>query len=214
MQLLFTYIEALKLVIIVSIALGSAIYIAGYSFLLSIGQAPLIYKLLVIIICQELGPILIAFIVTARSATAIATELAGMVVSHQIESYVATGVDPIGHLVTPRFIGVTLSVFFLNIYFSLCGLIGPAIVSQIIHPASAAGYFDGVFACVTPTILVVSAIKSLLFGMIISIIATYYGFNVERASTEVPVAGIQAVGKSFFGIIIVEVAVVALQVML
>ena len=37
---------------------------------------------------RELGPILIAFIVTARSATAIATEISTMVVRHEIEAYI------------------------------------------------------------------------------------------------------------------------------
>ncbi len=214
MQLLFTYIEALALVVIVSTAIGSAIYIAGHTFLVSIGQGELIYKVLVTIVCQELGPLLIAFIVTARSATAIATELAGMVVSHQIESYVSVGVDPIGHLVAPRFIGVTLSVFFLNLYFSLCGLLGPAVVSQFVDPVGAAGYFDGVLGCITLSVIVVSCVKSIFFGMLISIIATYYGFAVERASTEVPVAGIQAVGNSFFGIILIDAFIIVLQVVM
>ena len=56
--------------------------------------------------------------------------------------------------------------------------------------------------------IVVSLIKSLVFGMLISITATYYGFNVERASTEIPIAGIQAVTKSFFGIIIADVVII------
>jgi len=47
--------------------------------------------------------------------------------------------------------------------------------------------------------------------MIISITATYYGFNVERASTEVPIAGIQAVSKSFVGIIAADVVIIALS---
>lgn len=214
MQLLFTYIEALALVVVISTALGSALYLAGHSFLVGIGQGALIYKLLVIIICQELGPVLIAFIVTARSATAIATELAGMVVSHQIESYVATGVDPIGHLVAPRFLGVTLSCFFLNLYFSLCGLIGPYIICQFVDPVAAAGYIDGVLQVLTPSVIFTSIAKSVFFGMIISICATYYGFNVERASTEVPVAGISAVGKSILGIIVIDVFIVSLQVVM
>ena len=45
--------------------------------------------------------------------------------------------------------------------------------------------------------------------MVISICSTYYGFKVERASTEVPVVGIKAVGKSMLFIIIVDVVVTA-----
>ncbi len=211
MQLLFTFIEALPLIVIMAAAIGSGLYIIGYNFLMSINQANLIYRILVIVIMQELGPLLVAFVVTARSATAIATELAGMVVSHQIESYVSFGIDPIGHLAAPRFLGVTLSLFFLNLYFSFCGLLSPAIVAQFVNPAAARGFFTGIFSNITVSGILLSSAKSLIFGMVISIIATYFGFNVERASTEIPVAGLQAVGKSVFGVILADALIIAIS---
>lgn len=213
MQLLFTFIEALPIIVVLSVSLGTAIYILGYSFLLSIGQGNMIYSLLPLIIVREMGPILVAFVVTARSATAIATELGGMVTSHQIESFVSCGIDPIDYLVVPRFLGVTLSVFFLNLYFSFCGLFGPALISQFVSSVSTYGYITNLLKTVELFTIVISLIKSLLFGMIISITATYYGFNVERASTEVPIAGIQAVSKSIVGIILADVFVIIISVL-
>jgi phospholipid/cholesterol/gamma-HCH transport system permease protein len=213
MQLLFTFIEALPIVVVLSAAFGSAMFIIGYSFLQSIGQESLIYGLLSLLIMRELGPVLVAFVVIARSATAIATELGGMVTSHQIESYVACGIDPIDYLVAPRFLGVTLSMFFLNLYFSLCGLLGPALISQFISPLGSAGYVTNLLKTVSAFTIITSMLKCFIFGMIVSIIATYYGFNVERASTEIPVAGIQAVSKSFVGIILADVVIIVLSSM-
>lgn len=210
MQLLFTFIEALPLIAIISTAIGTAIYILGDKFLSSIGQSHLIYNLLSIIVTLELGPVIVAFIVTARSANAIATEIGGMVTSHQIESYISCGVDPISHLVSPRFLGVTMSVFFLNLYFSFCGLLGPAVIQFIINPANVVNFIQGVLSGITVKVLFTSILKSVLFGMIISICATYYGFSVERSSTEIPVVGISAVGKSVLGIILVDVFIIVL----
>lgn len=210
MQLLFTFIEALPLIAIISTAIGTAIYILGDKFLSSIGQSHLIYNLLSIIVTLELGPVIVAFIVTARSANAIATEIGGMVTSHQIESYISCGVDPISHLVSPRFLGVTMSVFFLNLYFSFCGLLGPAVIQFIINPANVVNFIQGVLSSITVKVLFTSILKSVLFGMIISICATYYGFSVERSSTEIPVVGISAVGKSVLGIILVDVFIIVL----
>lgn len=210
MQLLFTFIEALPIVVVFSAALGSALYIFGYSFLLSIGQGGLIYNLLALVVMRELGPLVVAFVVTARSATAVATELGTMVTSHQIESLVSIGVDPIDYLVVPRFLGITLSVFFLNLYFSFCGLIGPFLISQFVSPVASYGYLPNLLKSVSVFTVLTSVIKSIVFGMIISITATYYGFNVERASTEVPVAGIHAVSKSFIGIILADVVIIVL----
>ena len=209
MQLLFTFVEALPVVVFLSTTLGSVLYLLGHSILLSLGQKSMIYSLLVIVIVQELGPVLVAFIVTARSATAIATELAGMVTSHQVEAYIAFGIDPVDYLATPRFLGVTLSVFLLNLYFSLCGIIGPYVAAKFLNPTLAADYLTGMFQCVHVSIVVISVIKSVVFGMVISITATYYGFKVERSSTEIPVAGISAVTKSFVGIIFSDVALIA-----
>ncbi|MBR0031234.1 MAG: ABC transporter permease [Treponema sp.] len=209
MQLLFTFIEALPVIVFLSTVLGSVLYLLGYSMLLSMGQEGMIYSLLVVIIVQELGPVLVAFIVTARSATAIATELAGMVTSHQIEAYIAFGIDPVDFLAVPRFLGVTLSVFFLNLYFSICGIIGPFIAAKFLNPTLAADYLTGLFQCIHVSTVIISVIKSIVFGMIISITATYYGFKVERSSTEIPVAGISAVTKSFVGIIFSDVALIA-----
>ena len=214
MQLYFTFVQALPLTVIMSLGLSSAIYLFGYTFLLSLGQASLIYSLLVIVVMRELGPLLVAFMVTARSATAIAIELGGMVVSHQIESYISVGVDPVGHLVAPRFIAVTISVFILNLYFSLVGIFGPMVVSLIFSPDNTYGYLSGILGAVSVSTIVTSCIKSILFGMVIALSSTYYGFNVERASTELPIAGINAVGKCIAGIILADVFVIVLSLVL
>ena len=214
MQLLFTFIEALPIIALMGTAIGALIYLVGYPFFLGLGMADIIYQLLVIIVTRELGPLLVAFVVTARSATAIATEIGGMVTSHQIESYISIGVDPISYLVAPRFIGVTASVFFLNLYFSFCGIFGPYLIGLFVNPVASGTFLSGVLEELGISIIVVSIIKSILFGMVISVVSTYFGFNVERASTEIPVAGIQAVGNSFFGIILVDVFVIVLSTVL
>ena len=130
MQLLFTGVEALGVTALLAVSLGAVIIIQGVSILPQFGQGQLIYTILITVITRELGPVLCAFIVIARSATAIATELGHMVVSHQIEAYTATGVDPIRYLVAPRYIGVTLSMVLLNIYFNLFGLVGSYVLTQ------------------------------------------------------------------------------------
>lgn len=211
MQLLFTFIEALPITSILAVVLGSSIFLTGYPFLLGLGKSSLIYSLLVIVMSRELGPILIAFVVTARSATAIATEIGGMVTSHEIEAYISVGVDPVDHLAAPRFIGVTASLFFLNLYFSFCGLLAPSVVIQFVNPVPFSEYFSGLFEEFTVNVIMISLVKSIFFGIIIATVSTYYGFAVERASTEVPVAGIQAVGKSILYIVLVDAFITILS---
>ena len=202
MQLLFTYVEALPICCFLAAGIGSSVFMIGNTFLTSLGQDKLKYNLMVLLIMRELGPILIAFIVTARSATAIATEISTMVVRHEIEAYISIGIDPIAHIAAPRFLGVTFSLFFLNIYFSIFGLLFPAIIIQFVSTTSIIDYFLNLFMALDLKIILISILKSLVFGMIISGSATLYGFSAGRASTEIPLAGLRAVSKAFLYIIV------------
>ena len=197
MQILFTGFEALTVIAIIALALGAVIIIQGISLLPQFGQGDLIYSILVTIITRELGPILTAFIIIARSATAIAAELGNMVISHEIEAYVSVGINPISFLVVPRFLGVIISLVALNFYFNLFGLIGSYFLTLTIHPVPFLDYFRKLLTFLHLDDIVSSTLKSLIFGVIISSIATYNGLRVEKASTEIPRYAIKAVTQSF-----------------
>ena len=204
MQLLFTYVEALPICAVLAVAIGTAVVVLGNTVLTSLGQGKITYDLLVLIVTRELGPLLIAFVVTARSATAIATEISTMVVGQEIEAYISVGIDPIAHIAAPRFLGVTFSLFFLNIYFSLFGLLCPAIIIQFVSTTSISDYIMNLFLSLDLKIILISVLKSIVFGMIISGSATLYGFS----------AGRRAVSKAFLYIIVADAFITVLSYML
>ena len=197
MQILFTSIGALNVVMVISLSLGAVIIIQGISLLPQFGQGDLIYSILVTVITRELGPLLTAFIIIARSATAIAAELGNMVVSHEIEAYVSIGINPISFLVVPRFLGVTISMIVLNLYFNLFGLGGSFLLSQFIKPTPFLEYFRNLIVFLRLEDIASTVVKCLVFGIIISTVATYNGLNVEYSSTEIPKFAIKAVGQGF-----------------
>ena len=205
MQILFTFVEALGISSLLAVGMGTAVNAIGMPFLAGFSQERLIYPLLIMMITREFGPLLTAFIISARSATAIATEIAGMVISHEIEAYISVGVNPIEHLAVPRFLGVTISMFLLNVYFSLCGLAGSFLVAQFFNRMPASVYFDNLLHILSIQDILISLVKSVSFGMIISTVAVIQGFSVERASTEIPVAGLKAVSSAFKWCIIVDI---------
>lgn len=209
MQILFTGVEALSVVATISLSIGAVIIIQGLSVLPQFGQGQLIYNILIIVITRELGPILTAVIVTARSGTAIATELGNMVVNHEIEAYTVTGINPIQHIVAPRFIGVTLSTFLLNLYFNVFGLMGSYVVTQLVNPIALSEYSNGLLAALSVTDVAASVVKSLVFGAITALVATFHGLRVEHSSTEIPVAAIRSVGRGIT-LLIVANAVITL----
>lgn len=209
MQMLFTGVEALSVIAVISLGIGTVIVIQGLSLLPQFGQGQLIYSILIIVITRELGPILTALIVTARSGTAIATDLGTMVVNHEIEAYSVTGINPIQHIVVPRLIGVTVSTFVLNLYFNVFGLMGSFVVTQFVSPIALDVYANGLLAALSMTDVAASMVKSLVFGAIAALVATFYGLQVERATTEIPVAAIRSVGRGIT-LLIVANAVITL----
>jgi phospholipid/cholesterol/gamma-HCH transport system permease protein len=140
--------------------------------------------------------------------------MAGMVISHEVEAYIAVGVDPIEYLAVPRFLGVTISLFMLNIFFSIFGLAVSYAVAQFFMPLPASVYFGYLLESLTLPDLIISIIKSIGFGMIISMVAVTRGFAVERASTEIPVAGLKSVGAAFGWCIVLDVLLSALYYIL
>ena len=210
MQTLFTFVHAMGIVTLLAVAIGAAVNIVGTAALAQFSQEQLIYSILITMILRELGPLLIAFIVIARSATAIATEVAGMVISHEVEAYISVGVDPIEHLAVPRFLGVTASVFLLNIYFAVFGLAGSFIITQFFATVPIGFYFTNILQNLKIQDLLILFIKSITCGAIISMVAVIQGFSVERATTEVPVAGLKAVSSAFALCIVVNVFLSAL----
>lgn len=210
-QILFTGYEALAISAIMAIAIGAAINVIGSSLLPQFGQSQLMYSILIVVITRELGPLLTAFVITARSGTAMATELGNMVVHHEIEAYLAVGLNPISYLVVPRFIGVVVSMVILTVYFNLFGLLGSFLVVQMVKPIPMAEYLGNLMSTLTISDVLSGISKALVFGIIVSVVSTYQGFSVNRASTEIPVAGIKAVGQSFVLIIVADVIVTLMQ---
>lgn len=210
-QILFTGYEALAINAVMAIAIGAAINVIGSSLLPQFGQSQLMYTILIIVITRELGPLLTAFVITARSGTAIATELGTMVVNHEIEAYIAVGLSPISYLVVPRFIGVVVSLLVLTIYFNIFGLLGSFLIVQVIKPIPIGEYLGSLLSTLTVGDVGWGLFKALVFGVIVSVVATYQGFSVNRASTEIPVAGIRAVGSIFILIIVADVLVTLMQ---
>jgi phospholipid/cholesterol/gamma-HCH transport system permease protein len=197
LQIYFTGVQALGIITLIALAIGAVIIIQGSSLLPRFGESSLIYTILITVITRELGPILTAFILIARSSTAIATELGSMVVSHQIEAYVAVGVNPISYIVVPRFLGAVISMVVLTVYFNISGLIGSYFVAQLLAPLALVEYLRKLIAAFHTVDIVSSVLKSFVVGAIVGSVATYQGFNVKVASTEVPVVAIKAVGQGF-----------------
>lgn len=207
-QVLFTGYEALSIVVLIAVAIGGLIILEGYSILSNFGQSDLLYVILVSVITRELSNLITAFIIIARSGTAIATELGNMVVNHEIDALLSIGISPISYLVVPRTIGVVVSLLVLNVYFNITGILGGWMVSNWFYPIDFNVFFSKLLAKLTLVDISTSILKSMLFGFSIAIISCFQGLQVNFASTEVPQRTIRAVVYSLTTVVVMDVLVV------
>jgi len=195
-QILFTGVDALPVIAMVALAVGAVSIVQSFSILPKFGGESFIGKILITVIIRELGPLLTGFIVISRSGTAITTEIGNMVVSHEIEALESMGIDPVRYIVIPRVLGVTISLVSLNIYFDMLAILGGFFVSKMVIVTSLIIFLQKMIQAMVLSDLTISLLKGIIFGVVISIICTFYGFSVKLSSTEVPQMTTRAVVNS------------------
>ncbi|OIO23796.1 MAG: hypothetical protein COZ80_12175 [Ignavibacteria bacterium CG_4_8_14_3_um_filter_37_9] len=209
-QILFTGFEALGLISFVAVAVGGIIILEGSAILPGFGQSKLLYTILVTVILRELGGLLTAFIIIARSGTAIAAELGNMVVNQEVESLVSFGISPVLYLVVPRVLGVVLSMMALTIYFNVAALAGGWFMAYLFAPIPILDFLTKLFSEISVIDVISSFIKSLFFGFVVAVVSSYQGLQVNFASTEVPQRTIKGVVLSLSWVILFDILLTAI----
>jgi phospholipid/cholesterol/gamma-HCH transport system permease protein len=199
-QLWFSGVEALGLCMLIALLLGALIIVEGYNLLDTMGQTEWIYKVLIFAMVRDLGPFIICFIVLARSGTAITTELGNMVVSKEIDALVVMGISPISYLVSPRVLGMVLSLLVLMSYFLLCGIFGGFLVSNLFQSIPFSDFLSHLMKELRLLDIFIMLFKVGLCGLMISLISSYHGLTVNKAITEVPKRNIKAVGRGVMAV--------------
>jgi len=206
-QILFTGVDAAGVIGLVALLAGVAVVTQAQLWLGQLGQSEVVGPLLVAVIVRELGPILVNFVVIARSGTAIATELAGMQVRGETGALNALGVDPFVYLVMPRVAGMALSVLALTVTFVTVAVAGGYLFAAalgMVH-ASPAKFLGNVFGAVAPRDVAAFVVKGMLPGAVTAAICCIEGLGVSGSVNEVPQAATRAVVRSLGGVLIVSV---------
>ncbi len=206
-QILFTGVEALPLIGFIALAIGGLVIMQGYELLSNFGQGIWVHIILVRVVVIELSGILTALVVIARSGTAISTELGNMVVSREMNLLKSFGISPLVYLVVSRIIGVVIAMVILTLYFNIVAVLGGWLFSQFFNHLEFRAFINDFMSVLKINYILMGLLKSILFGLIISITASYHGMSVQRASTEVPQRTIKAVVSSIFSVIIADIVI-------
>ena len=205
-QVFFTGNEAFKVIMVISIAVGIAI-IAQMSNVTDAGRGSLIGKVFVWIVIREIGPLITALVVIARSGSAIAIELGQMKLKGEIEYLEALGIPGEHYLLMPRILGVGSALFILNIYFDLLAVSSGFIVARLGWQIPLSHIKQGIISVLTLNELLISCSKSAFFGVIIATVSCRAGLNVGDSITQIPQAGTKAVIQAMIIVFIVDVLI-------
>ncbi len=206
-QILFTGVEALPLIGFIALAIGCLTIMQGYAFLSNFGQGIWVHIILVRVVVGELSGIITALVVIARSGTAISTELGNMVVNREMQLLKSFDIAPMGYLVVSRILGVVISMLVLTLYFNIIAVLGGWLFAQFFSHLAFGAFMNDFLSVLTLPDIFMIILKSLIFGFVIAITASYEGMSVYRASTEVPQRTIKAVVISIFSVLILDLII-------
>jgi phospholipid/cholesterol/gamma-HCH transport system permease protein len=197
-QMKFTGVEALALACVAGGIVGAIVTIQSMAILPQVGAADSLGKLLAMIVIRELGPLLVAFIVIGRSATAVSAELGTMVVGEETAALRSLGIPLRPYVVFPRLAGITAATIALLIYFDLSAIVCGYLVSYLLISLPPEFFLNSLARHIQTADLVATMAKGFLFGSTISSIACYYGLSVRRSPTEIPQVVTKAVVAAIF----------------
>ena len=127
---------------------------------------------------RNVGPVLIAFLLSGKVGAFTAAELGSMQVTDQLSAVRCLGANPIEFIVLPRMVAVVISSFLLliaGLMMSVCG----GIIAADLLGVNALNYIQQIPLIVTPWSVGVGFAKSLVFGFLLALIACRKGYTAE-----------------------------------
>jgi len=206
-QLYFTGWESLLPVAFLALMCGALVTTQTIRFAGS--DSTLVVKAMAWLIVRELGPLLAAMMIIARSCPAIASELATMKVRGEIASLRQMGISPLEYLILPRILGASLSLAVLTLLFECVAIIGGLGVSAMFQNVSFDNQISRFLLVVNPLEFLGSGLKGLAFGIMITSISCYHGMSIGTSFTEVPQAVIKAVTRSMIAVFLFDILLTA-----
>ncbi len=197
-------LDSLPLALVTSAFVGMvfAMQIAGE--FVRFGAGKYVGGVMSIGIARELGPAITGIVVSARVAAAIAAELGTMNVTEQIDAIRALGVSPVRYLVIPRFLAAALMLPLLTILADLLGFMGGYIVAVFMGKINPVEYMETAQRMLVLWDVYGGLFKTIIFGMIIAIIACYKGLGAKGGAKGVGEATTSSVVASLISLFIVN----------
>ncbi|TAL04295.1 MAG: ABC transporter permease [Porticoccaceae bacterium] len=170
---------ALPITGLVGLLIGVVLSYLSALQLRTFGAESLIVDLVGLATVRELGPLLAAILVAGRSGSAMTAELGVMRLTEELDALRVMGVAPVRRLILPRVLGLGVLMPLVAFWTSVCGIVGGMLVADL-----ELGLGFGQFLAALPDAIPVgtywlSAGKSVVFGLVVGVIACHYGLRIE-----------------------------------
>jgi len=150
----------------------------------------------------ELAPVLSALMVAGRSGAGIATELGTMRITEQIDALESMAVSPLQFLVLPRLIAGMLMAPILSLLFFIVAMVGCYFLAVVVQHVDHGQFVLHTRDLLTTTDVAQGMLKSIVFGLIVTLIGCYQGFNASGGGRGVGLGTTRAVVFSSVTILI------------
>jgi phospholipid/cholesterol/gamma-HCH transport system permease protein len=190
-QMEFVGVKSIFVVVLTGTFTGMVMALQGYYGFRMFSAESLVGSTVALGMTRELGPVLTSLMVTARAGSAMAAELGTMRVTEQIDALYVMAANPVKHLIVPRVIAGVLMVPMLTVVSDFLGILGGYFVGVHILNINSGVFIKNITRIVELNDIYNGLVKAACFGLILSLIGCYKGFNtyggaegVGRATTE------------------------------
>ncbi|MCP4492622.1 MAG: ABC transporter permease [Gammaproteobacteria bacterium] len=157
-------------------------------------------------VTREFGVLITAIVVAGRSGSAIAARIGSMQMSQEIDALRVMGIEPVRHLVAPIVLAMLVMMPILTIMADAVALLGGGIYTGIILKLSLGTFIDRCFDVLVVYDVVQGLSKSLVFGVLIALVACSNGFSVS--------GGAEGLGRATTRSVVMSIAMIVVADML
>ncbi len=207
-------VGVLSLVIIVVSAfnVGMVLGLQMYNTLVNFGAEASLGPVIALSLVRELGPVVAALLFAGRAGSALTAEIGLMKATEQLSSMEMMAVDPVRRIVAPRLLAGIISMPILAATFSAVGILGGYFVGVGLLGVDSGSYWSQMQASVDWREDVLNGvIKSIVFGILVTWIAVFEGYDAVPTAEGVSRATTRTVVYSSLAVLIFDFVLTALM---
>ena len=199
-------LNALPIVGLLSFLIGVVVAYQGADQLRQFGIDVFTVNLVAVGILRELGGMMAAIVVAARSGSAFAAQIGTMKVNQELDALQISGISTTEVLVLPRLSGLIVTLPLLTFYSNMMGLFGGMVMCYFALSITIPAFLEQLRASVIDWTFWVGLIKAPVFAFIIGLVGCYQGLHVERSAASVGSHTTRAVVEAIFLVIAADAA--------